>query len=141
MASDPTSYRPVSLLGNLGKLLEKVMTSSLYNWAEEWGKLNEIQSGFRKNRSTNDQLFRLTQSILESHNRKNLTTAIFLDMEKAFDHVWHKGLLEKLRRIDTPPILRLIVNFLRDRDVRIRVNDIYGVHFRPNYGVPQRKPS
>ena len=119
--TDPASYRPVSLLSNIGKLLEKIITNSLYDWAEELGKLNNIQSGFRKNKSTNDQLFRLTQAIIEGFNRKHITTAIFLDVEKAFDRVWHKGLLEKLRRIDTPPtLLRIIASFFRDRDVWVK---------------------
>ena len=66
LATDPSSYRPISLLNCLGKMLETVVTSKLYSWAETNNKINAQQSGFRKQRSTQDQLFKLTQQIARS---------------------------------------------------------------------------
>ena len=58
--SDPGSFRPISLLCNLGKVLESIVTTRLYSWAESTNLLPPEQSGFRKKRSVNDRLFQLT---------------------------------------------------------------------------------
>ena len=60
------------------------------------------QSGFRKAKSTDDHLFRLPQSIMESFNRGEHVVAAFLDVEKAFDNVWHNGLRFKIFQLDLP---------------------------------------
>ena len=54
--------------------------------------LNEEQSGFRRNRTTQDHIFKLTQSIKQGFNNNKVTTGIFLDVEKAFDKIWLNGL-------------------------------------------------
>ena len=54
--------------------------------------LNLVQSGVRKSKSTNDRLFRLSQTIMESFNRGEHVIATFPDVEKAFDNVWLNGL-------------------------------------------------
>ena len=63
VSTNPANYRPISLLSCLGKLLEISINSKLYAWAEQNNKINIEQSGFRNHRSTQDQLFRLTQQI------------------------------------------------------------------------------
>ena len=82
---DPGSYRPVSLLSCLCKLLEKIVNSRLIGFLELNGKISKFQNGFRKFRSTSDHLLRLCQNILEGFNNKNTTAAIFFDLKKAFD--------------------------------------------------------
>ena len=57
------SYRRLSLTFCLGKLLEKAVTDNLSNWAEANKKFNKQQNGFRKNRSPNDNLFKLFETI------------------------------------------------------------------------------
>ena len=57
------SYRPLSLTSYLGKLLEKAVAGNLSNWAEAHKKFNKQQNRFRKNRSTNDNLFKLFETI------------------------------------------------------------------------------
>ena len=66
------------------------------------GFINNHQSGFRKAKSTDDHLFRLSQSIMESFNREERVVAAVLDVEKAFDNVWHNGLRYKLFQLDLP---------------------------------------
>ena len=63
--------------------MEKIITKRLYNFAEDHQLLNEEQSGFRKNRSTQDHIFKLTQSIKQGFNNNKVTTGIFLDVEKS----------------------------------------------------------
>ena len=57
--------------------------------------LNKHQSGFRGTKSTDDHRLRLSQFIMESFNRGEHVVAAFLDVEKAFDSVWHNGLRYK----------------------------------------------
>ena len=64
----------------------------LQSYLEDKGFINKYQSDFRQNKSTDDHLFRLSQSVMESFNRGEHVVAAFLDVEKAFDNVWHNGL-------------------------------------------------
>ena len=87
-----TSYRPISLISSIMKLFEKVIEQRLRSHLEHIGFIGKHQSGFRRANSTDDHLFRLSQSIMESFNRGEHVVAAFLDLEKAFDNVWHNGL-------------------------------------------------
>ena len=87
-----TSYRLISLISSIMKLFERVIEQRLRSHLEHIGFINKHQSGFRKAKSTDDHLFRLSQSIMESFNRGEHVVAAFLDVEKAFDNVWHNGL-------------------------------------------------
>ena len=64
-----TSYRPISLISSIMKLFERVIEQRLRSHLEQIGFINKHQSGFRKAKSTDDHLFRLPQSIMESFNR------------------------------------------------------------------------
>ena len=78
------SYRPISLISSIMKLFERVIEQKLRSHFENIGFLNKHQSSFRRAKSTDDQLFRLSQSIMESFNRREHVVAAFLDVEKAF---------------------------------------------------------
>ena len=94
--SQTTSYRPISLLSAIMKLFERVIEKRLRKHLEDNGFFSKYQSGFRKSKSTNDHLFRLSQTIMESFNRGEHVIAAFPDLEKAFDSVWHNGLRYKI---------------------------------------------
>ena len=97
-----TSYRPVSLISLIMKLFERVIEQRLRSHLENIGFLNKHQSGLRKGKSTDDHLFRMSQSIMDSFNRGKHVVAAFLDVEKAFDNVWHNGLRFKIFQLDLP---------------------------------------
>ena len=69
------------------KLLERVIEQRLRSYLEDIGFINKYQSGFRQNTSTDDHLFRPSQSVMERFNRGEHVMASFLDIEKAFDNV------------------------------------------------------
>ena len=69
---------------------------------EDIGFIIKHQSGFRRAKSTDDHPFRLSQSIMESFNRGEHVVAAFLDVEKAFDNVWHNGLRYKIFQLGLP---------------------------------------
>ena len=121
--------------------MEISINSKLYAWEEQNNKINIKQIGFRIHRSTQDQLFRLTQQISQGFNRKHKTKTVFLDIEKAFDRVWHNGFRHKLLSMDTSPrLLRSIYNFLRDRTMKIKINEKTSEPIFVNFGVPQGSP-
>ena len=98
-----TSYSPISLISSDMKLLERVIEQRLRSHLENIGFLNKHYSGFRRAKSTDDHLFSLSQSIMESFNKGEHVVAAFLDVEKAFDNVWHNGLRYKIFQLDLPP--------------------------------------
>ena len=85
--SQTTSYRPISLLSAIMKLFERIIKKRLRKHLEDNGFFSKYQSGFRKSKLTNDHLFCLSQTIMESFNRGEHVIAAFLDVEKAFDNV------------------------------------------------------
>ena len=87
-----TSYRPISLISSIMKLFERVIEQRMRSHLEHIGFISKYQSGFRRAKSTDDHLLRLSQSIMESFHRGEHVVAAFLDVEKAFDNVWHNGL-------------------------------------------------
>ncbi|GFW18968.1 RNA-directed DNA polymerase from mobile element jockey [Trichonephila clavipes] len=106
------SYRPISLLPVLSKLAEKVILARLNDHLERENILIPEQHGFRPRLSTSHQLLRVVEFIKEGNNKDECTAAVFLDIQKAFDRVWHTGLLFKLITYKIPPPSYLPVKFL-----------------------------
>ena len=96
------------------KLFEQVVEQRLPSYLEDIAFINKYQSGFRQNKSTDDHLFRLSQSIMESFNRREYVVAAFIDVEKAFFYnVWHNGLRYKTFMLDLPTkMTRWLSDFL-----------------------------
>ena len=92
------NYRPISLLPIFGKIFEKIIFNKIYNFLLEENLLNSNQSGFRPSDSCIYQLLTITHEIFEVFdcNPSLEIRSIFLDISKAFDKVWHEGLLYKL---------------------------------------------
>ena len=71
------------------KLFERVIEQRLHSYLEDISFIRKYQSSFRQAKSTDDHLFRLSQFVMESFNSREHVVAAFLDVEKAFDNVWH----------------------------------------------------
>ena len=93
----PSNYRPISLLSTVGKLFERIIHKHMYNFFLDNKLFYKYQSGFLSNNSTIYQLLEIYHSIVLNMEDKKNTCFIFCDVSKAFDRVWHKGLLEKLK--------------------------------------------
>ena len=93
------NYRPVSLLSSFSKICERVVFFYLYNFLMEIGFLYKFQSGFRPGDSTINQLIFLVHKIYEALEGGKEVRVVFLDISKAFDKVWHAGLLRKLEAL------------------------------------------
>ena len=106
------------------KLFKRVIEQKLRTYSlEDIGFINKYQSGVRQNTSTDDHLFRLSQSVMESFNRGEHIVAAFLDIEKAFDNVWHNELRYNVFMLHLPTkMTRSLSNFLVGPVTQVNVN-------------------
>jgi len=108
--------------------------------AESQGWLNNQQAGFRKGRSTEDQIIKLIQDIsdgfqLKPHKR---TVMALLDYSKAYDRTWRERLLSKLHDYGYPrQLTRWIAAFLRTRTAEVVINGTKSKRVRLKQGLPQ----
>ena len=112
------NYRPISLLCICGKIFEKILFNSIYDFLEENNLLCEHQSGFRPSDSCEYQLLSIVHDIYASFDCSPPLDArgIYLDISNAFDRVWHDGLIYKVKSIRINGMfLKLITNFLKNR--------------------------
>ncbi|KAL1447126.1 hypothetical protein WDU94_003498 [Cyamophila willieti] len=131
----PSSYRPISLLPILGKIFEKVILTRIQKTDK---LLQNEQFAFRKGHSTCHQLTRVVQDIATNMTRKIPTTMVLLDIEKAFDCVWHDGLIHKLKKTGINTILvKIIASYLTDRTFQVRYLNKLSSKRMIDAGVPQ----
>ena len=117
------------------KLFKRVTEQRLRSHLEHIGFINKHQSGFRRATSTDDHLFRLSQSIMVSFNRWKHVVAAFLDVEKAFDNVWHNGLRFKVFQLDLPTkMTRWLSDFLVDHLIQVNMNNFFSNQINPKTG-------
>ena len=135
-----TNYRPISLLPICGKILEKIIFNNLYAYLHTNNLISKNQSGFRPGDSITNQLLYLLDEIHQAFDSTNSleVRAVFLDISKAFDKVWHDGLNFKLEQNGiSGNLLRLLQNYLDDRKQRVVINGSYSDYSNIESGVPQ----
>ena len=116
------NYRPISLLPICGKMFEKIIFNTLYSYLNANNLITKNQSGFRPVDSTTNQLLYLVDEIHKAfEDPKSLEVrAVFLDFSKAFDKVWHDGLILKLEQNGiSGSLLKLFKNYLHNRKQRV----------------------
>ena len=119
-----SNYRPVSLLPICWKIFEKLIFDSNFSFLTH-KLLNNCQSGFRPNDSCINQLISITHNIYRAFdaNPSLEVRGVFLDLSKAFDKVWHEGLLYKIKNNGiNGNALQLIESFLHNRRQRVVLN-------------------
>lgn len=134
----PQSYRPISLLSTLGKTAEGIILTRLKAEVEEKNVLPAEQFGFRERHATVHQALRIVEQVSEGFNRRESTGAVFLDVSKAFDRVWHQGLVYKLLEAGVHPgLVQLIASYLRGRYFCIKLDGERSSERPLEAGVPQ----
>lgn len=93
-----TNYRPISLLPQFSKILEKLFNTRLENFLEKHQIINERQYGFRTDRTTSMAIIEATEEITNALDRNEYAIGIFIDLKKAFDTINHSILLNKLEQ-------------------------------------------
>ena len=136
--STAKNYRPVSLLSIVSKVFEKLVNNRIADHLEKCGLFSDIQYGFRSSQSTADLVTVVSDRIARAFNRSGDTGAMALDISKAFDRVWHAGLLDKLRSYGiSGQIFGLNSSFLSNRRLRVVLDRNSSQEYPVNAGVPQ----
>ncbi len=136
--SNPQNYRPISLLSCIGKLMERCIHKALYNYVVENSILTSFQSGFVKGDSTVNQLAYIYNDICKALDEGKEVRAVFCDISKAFDRVWHRGLLFKLSCIGiSGSLLEWFSSYLSQRQQRVVYANASSIWSTINAGVPQ----
>ena len=132
------NYRPVSLLSILGKLLERIVFKHVYNHFRDNFLLSVWQSGFLPGSSTVTQLIELYDKFCTAVSQNKEIRIVFLDISKAFDRVWHKGLIFKLKKWGiSGTLLHWFEDYLKDRVQRVIINGQFSSWTDITAGVPQ----
>ena len=132
------NYRPVSLLCILGKILERVVYKHVFNHFRDNFLISIYQSGFLPNSSTVTQLTELYHKFCEAVSNGKEIRIVFLDISKAFDRVWHKGLIFKLQKWGiSGKLLEWFKSYLKDRIQRVCLNGQFSSWANIDAGVPQ----
>ena len=99
---------------------------------------NTFQSGFRKKRSYLDHIMRLADKVYEAVNNKQFTLSVMIDVQKALDLVWDKGLLYKMTQFGLHGnVLKFVKDFLNDRSIKVRVGAVKSSMYFLENGTPQ----
>ena len=135
--NDVTSYRPISLLPILSKILEKLFLMRLMPLITRNELIPNHQFGFRAKHSTIDQIHRITDIVSNAFEEKKVCSAVFLDVSQAFDKVWHEGLDYKLRCHLPKAFCDFLFCYMQERTFRVRQQDSYSCLKPIRAGVPQ----
>ena len=132
------NYRPISLLSNISKLLEKLMYSRLYSFLNIYNCISELQFGFRAKHSTSHALISITEKIREALDTGHFACGIFIDLQKAFDTVDHDILVSKLEYYGARGVVKnWFSSYLHNRKQFVTINGFNSSLNVIHHGVPQ----
>ena len=134
----PGNYRPISLLCIMSKVMEKLVSKKMWKHLDQHHLISPRQFGFRAGHSTSDALTYVSQCLANSLNNREEARVVCLDISRAFDRVWHPGLLEKLSALGFSGTLHAwLTDYLKDRSLKVVLNGRESGVKRINAGVPQ----
>ena len=136
---DLKNYRPVSNLNFVSKLIEKVVADQIKKHLDLFNLDNPFQSAYKAHHSTESALLTVTNDILNSMGKGNVTALTLLDLSAAFDTIDHRLLLNRLKEwfgIDGIA-LEWLADYLTDRCQLINIQGKLSVPLSLLYGVPQ----
>ena len=132
------NYRPISLLSNKNKVIEKLIHSRLYNFLSLHNCIYDLQFGFRKMNSKNHALLSLTEDMRKALDNNLFTAGVFIDLQKAFDTVDHEILLYKLNHYGIGRVANdWFRSYLTNRKQFVSINGFDTNLVTMHFGVPQ----
>ena len=130
--------RSVPLLPICGKIFERLIYSSLFEFFIANELISSNQTGFKPGDFCINQLFPITHEICKYFNDGYEFRGVFLNISKAFDKVWHDGLIYELKENGVSgDLLNLIIDFFDARKQRVVLNGQYSSWASVKAGGPQ----
>lgn len=136
-ANEVSSYRPISLLPVISKLFERVLLKRMSPALADRKIIPEHQFGFRQRHGTTEQVHRVYDTIRSALENKEYCSSAFLDIQQAFDRVWHEGLLCKIKTFLPHTYYTLLNSYLKDRIFQIKDGEETSGFYNITAGVPQ----
>ena len=134
----PQNYRPISVTSIVCKIMKKILFKHLFNYMKTNNILSKCQSGFQPNDSTVNQPIEIYHNIISNMDRGRDVRFVFCDVSKAFDKVWHKGLLFKLKLTGVnKQLISWIESYLSDRQQKVVSEGFSSTLKGIKAGVPQ----
>ena len=122
----------------VSKVFVKLLNNRIFDHLEKCGLFPDFQYGFRSSQTTADLLTVLSDRIARTFNRFGATRAAAFEISKAFDRLWHAGLLHKLTSYGiSNQIFALISSFLSNRQLQVVLDGKSSQEYLANDGVPQ----
>jgi len=118
-------------------VFEKILLKRMLPILDELSIIPEYQFGFRRGHGTPEQCHRVINDVVSAFENKKYCTAAFLDVQQAFDRVWHNGLLYKIKKWLPAPYFLLIKSYLTKRCFYVQQKNDTSTLFLINAGVPQ----
>ncbi|GJQ65617.1 hypothetical protein Trydic_g7711 [Trypoxylus dichotomus] len=106
----------------MGKIADGIIRTRLQQETDDLDVIPNCQFAFHRGHSTTQQVMRIVEQTKEGFNLRKYTGAVFLDVAKAFDKVWHQGLLLKMHRVGiSKTMIRLVHPYLRKRQFKVNL--------------------
>ena len=132
------NYRPIPLLPVSSKIFERLLYDNMFKFFTEISLISQNQSGFKPGDSCINKLLSNTYQIYKSFDDGHEVCSVFLDMTKAFDKVWHKRLISKLKQNGIlGNLLSTLTDFLKLRKQRVVLIGQLSSWSNIESGVPQ----
>jgi hypothetical protein len=133
-----SSYRPISILPNIDKIIGKILLSRLEGFLIKFEYFDDSQHGFKKQMGTETALMEFNHFLMDSIDKKKIVLVISLDASHAFDLLPHDVLIAKLEKMGMRGIpLNLLISYLQNRTHATKINNRISSFLEVNGGVAQ----
>lgn len=133
-----TNYRPISVLPTISKLIERHVSTSLYEYSSKYNLLHPAQSGFRPKLFCQTALVNVIDKWLQEMNKVNINIAVLLDLKKEFDVVDHDILCKELALCGCDNnVIAFFNSYLNERTQQVQIGNILSKKLPIKFGVPQ----
>ncbi|UYV67433.1 hypothetical protein LAZ67_5000592 [Cordylochernes scorpioides] len=118
------SYRPISLLSNFSKILEKILKNKLYEFYIQNNLLSSRQHGFIKSKSTITALNTVIDVLME-HKQKELSALVTIDISGAFDNAWWPAIIKRIDSDNLPvKLIKILQSYLNSRTISFSYDNL-----------------
>lgn len=133
-----SGFRPISQLCTLSKILEKIIERKIRNFFHINNLFDHNQFGFMNGHSTVHALTKIQGQIIMGLNNKSATIMAMLDIEAAFDTVWHNALIHKMCLLNVPiGFVKIVADYLKNRQLMVQIGNEFSLRKEMVAGTPQ----